>query len=166
MQPTIKTLTPKKLIGKKIIMSLADNKVVSLWQSFMPRRKEINNTVSSDLYSMQIYDDSFDFTQPTQEFDKWAAMEVTNFDAIPDGMEPFELVGGLYAVFFYQGLSTDTSIFRYIFGEWLVCSEYLLDNRPHFEILGETYKNNDPNSEEEIWIPIKAKTITNQSLKD
>jgi AraC family transcriptional regulator len=157
MQPTIQTLTPKKLVGKKIVMSLADNKVVSLWQSFMPRRKEINNTVSSDLYSMKVYDDSFDFTQPTREFEKWATMEVTTFDEIPESMESFELVGGLYAVFFYKGLSTDTSIFRYIFGEWLVSSEYLLDNRPHFEILGERYKNNDPNSEEEIWIPVKLK---------
>jgi AraC family transcriptional regulator len=157
MQPILKTLTPKKLIGKKLEMSLADNKTFSLWQSFMPRRKEINNTVSSDLYSMQVYDDSFDFTKPTQEFEKWATMEVTTFDEIPEGMESFELVGGLYAVFFYKGLSTDTSIFRYIFGEWLVSSEYLLDNRPHFEILGEKYKNNDPNSEEEIWIPVKLK---------
>ena len=141
-------------------MSLADNKTFQLWQSFMPRRKEIQNTVSTDLFSMQVYDVSYDFSQPTQEFEKWAAMEVTTFDAIPDGMEPFELVGGLYAVFLYKGLSTDTSIFRYIFGEWLVSSEYLLDHRPHFEILGEKYKNNDPNSEEEIWIPIKAKTVS------
>ncbi len=159
MQPTIKTLTPKKLIGKKITMSLADNKVVSLWQSFMPRRKEINNTISTALYSMQVYDESFDFTKPTQEFEKWAAMEVTTFDSIPERMEPFELVGGLYAVFFYKGLSTDNSIFQYIFGEWLVSSEYLLDHRPHFEILGDKYKNNDPDSEEEIWIPVKPKTV-------
>ncbi|MDP5096829.1 MAG: GyrI-like domain-containing protein [Flavobacterium sp.] len=36
-------------------------------------------------------------------------------------------------------------------------SEYQLDNRPHFEILGAKYKNNAPDSEEEIWIPIKRK---------
>jgi AraC family transcriptional regulator len=47
--------------------------------------------------------------------------------------------------------------FQYIFGTWLPNSEYVLDNRPHFEILGEKYKNDDPTSEEEIWIPIKAK---------
>jgi AraC family transcriptional regulator len=32
-------------------------------------------------------------------------------------------------------------------------SEYFLDNRPHFEVLGDKYKNNDPTSEEEIWKP-------------
>jgi AraC family transcriptional regulator len=41
--------------------------------------------------------------------------------------------------------------------EWLPNSAYALDDRPHFEALGEQYKNNDPNSEEEIWIPIKPK---------
>lgn len=40
---------------------------------------------------------------------------------------------------------------------WLPASDYNLDNRPHFEVLGEKYKNNDPTSEEEIWIPIKLK---------
>jgi len=34
-------------------------------------------------------------------------------------------------------------------------SDYELDNRPQFEILGQKYKNNDPSSEEEIWIPVK-----------
>jgi AraC family transcriptional regulator len=32
-----------------------------------------------------------------------------------------------------------------------------LDDRPHFEVLGEKYKNNDPTSEKEIWIPILPK---------
>jgi AraC family transcriptional regulator len=36
-------------------------------------------------------------------------------------------------------------------------SNYDLDDRPHFEILGDKYKNGDPNSEEDIWIPIKPK---------
>jgi AraC family transcriptional regulator len=37
---------------------------------------------------------------------------------------------------------------------------YFLDDRPHFEILGDKYKNGDPDSEEEIWIPIKQKNNT------
>ena len=50
-------------------------------------------------------------------------------------------------------------IFQYIFGTWLPTSIYTIDNLPHFEILGKKYKNNDPTSEEEIWIPIKLKGI-------
>jgi AraC family transcriptional regulator len=73
-------------------------------------------------------------------------------------METFVLKSGLYAVFHYQGLSTDNRIFVYILGTWLPNSMYDLDARPHFEVLGEKYKNGDPNSEEDIWIPIKPKS--------
>lgn len=158
MTPRIEILSEKKLIGKRLQMSLANNKTKELWQSFMPRRKEIQNNIGTDLYSMQVYDPFyFNTFDPNNLFEKWATIEVTNFDTIPDEMETFTLSSGLYAVFFYKGLNTNTQIFQYIFETWLPNSEYVLDNRPHFEILGEKYKNNDPNSEEEIWIPIKEK---------
>ena len=159
MNPEIKTLTEKKLIGKRIIMSFAENKTFELWRSFMPRRNEIINPISYDLFSIQLYDSSFNFNESDlhKTFEKWAAVEVSDFDIIPDGMETFTLQNGLYAIFYYKGLNTDTRIFQTIFGTWLPNSEYVLDARPHFEILGEKHKNNDPNSEEEIWIPIKIR---------
>ena len=137
-------------------MSLADNRTGELWKSFMPLQTEITNRVRDDLISMQVYKSSY-FTNfnPANEFEKWAAVEVADFDNVPGGMETFTLPGGLYAVFHYNGLSTDSSIFQYIFGTWLPKSNYLLDDRPHFEVLGNKYKNADPNSEEEIWIPVK-----------
>lgn len=126
----------------------------------MPRRKEIKNNLTTELFSIQVYPHAFDFSFSNfhAAFEKWAAVEVAHFDSIPAEMESHILTGGLYAVFDYKGLSTDTSIFEYIFGTWLPGSKkYLLDDRPHFEILGDKYKNNDPNSAEEIRIPIKPK---------
>ena len=158
MQPKIETLSSKKLIGKRVRMSLSNNKTGELWGSFMPRRKEIQNNLSSVFFSLQVYDRPVEAGNPNQEFEKWAAIEVSDFDAIPDGMEALVLPGGLYAVFHYQGSSVDTRIFQYIFGTWLPSSNYQLDNRPHFEILGDKYKNADPSSEEDIWIPIKQKS--------
>ena len=159
MQPRIETLSEKKLIGKHLTMTFANNQTFKLWQSFMPKRKEITNNLTSDLFSIQTYPSSFDFTfsDPHTEFEKWAAIEVSNDQIIPNDMETYTLIGGLYAVFLYKGLSTDTRIFQYIYGQWLQNSKYSIDNRPHFEILGANYKNNDPSSEEEIWIPIKLK---------
>ncbi len=155
MEPSIEVLTAKKLIGNRLTMSLANNKTGELWRGFMPRRKEIQNNLTSDLISMQVYDRPVDFSDFNQEFDKWAVVEVADFDSVPVGMETFTLPGGLYAVFHYKGSSMDTRIFQYIFGTWLPNSDYILDNRPHFEVLGEKYKNADPDSEEDIWIPIK-----------
>lgn len=158
MEPRIKTLKEKKLAGNHIVMSLANNKTGELWKSFMPRRREITNALNSDLISMAIYKPNhFADFKPTNEFEKWAAVEVSNFDNVPNGMETFTLTGGLYAVFDYKGSSTDVSIFQYIFTTWLPQSGYLLDSRPHFEVLGDKYKNASPDSEEEIWIPIKEK---------
>ncbi len=141
-------------------MSLGENKTFELWKGFMQRRKEIENNLTTELFSMRVYNESYDFINfnPSAQFEKWAALEVVDFNTIPDEMEAYVLPAGLYAVFFYKGLNTDTQIFEYIFGTWLPNSnEYVLDNRPHFELLGEKYKNGDPNSEEEIWVPIRAK---------
>jgi AraC family transcriptional regulator len=159
MQPQIKTLSPKNLIGQSITMTFANNKTFELWRQFMPRRKEIINAMSSDLFSIQVFDDSFSFKNfdPNTPFQKWAAVEVSSLDFVPNEMETYSLAGGLYAVFNYKGLSSDPQIFQYIYGVWIHASDYELDQRPHFEVLGENYKNNDPNSEEEIWIPIKLK---------
>jgi len=158
MEPRIEILKEKKLIGKHIVMSLADNKTAELWKSFMPRRKEVTNILTSEFISMAIYKPThfMDF-KPTHEFEKWAVIEVYDFDIVPNDMETFTLKGGRYAVFDYKGSSNDIRIFQYILGEWLPNSDFLLDDRPHFEVLGDKYKNADPNSEEEIWIPIKKK---------
>jgi AraC family transcriptional regulator len=160
MQPKIERIANKKLIGKRLRMSLAGDRTRELWQSFMPDRHKIKGTVSTNLFSMQIYDESFNFEvfDFEAQFDKMAATEVTDFAAIPAGMEAFTLDEGLYAVFIHKGAGTEGArTFRYIFGTWLPGSDYIIDNRPHFEILGPKYTNDDPNSEEEIWIPIKPK---------
>lgn len=155
-EPKIKTLETKKLVGIRMQMSITNDKTEELWRSFMPHRNDIPNRDSGDFISMQVYPSSyFNGFSPSKEFEKWAAVVVSAIDQIPEGMEVFDLEGGLYAVFQHKGISSDGSIFQYIFGEWLPQSEYNLDNRPHFEILSQNYINNDPESEEEIWIPVK-----------
>jgi AraC family transcriptional regulator len=157
MNPTIKTIPTIKFIGKNLTFTYTDYRVFELWSSFMLRRKEIQNAVGSDLYNIQINPENFDF-QPNTPFVKWAAVAVTNFEVIPDGMETLEIPEGLYAVFNYKGdQSNAAEFFNSIYTEWLPSSNYHIDNRPQFEILGEKYKNNDASSEEEIWIPIQLK---------
>lgn len=156
MQPRFEILKEKKLVGLNTTMNLIQNKTGFLWSQFVPKIKEINNRVTEDKISMQIYSpEYFKVFSPTKEFEKWATVEVENFENLPSDLKTFNLVSGLYAVFDYKGSSADNSIFQYIFSEWLPKSNYALDNRPHFEVLGEKYKNNDPNSEEEIWIPVR-----------
>ena len=160
MEPRIETLLPKKLVGKRIRMSVKGNRSYELWHGFMTRRKEITNSITTDLISMQVYDNltNFDHYNPDLEFEKWAVTEVAGFDSVPTGMECYTLEGGLYAVFDYKGTpDTFPAMLKYIFGTWLPGSGYALDHREHFEILGEKYKRDDPESEEEVWIPVQKK---------
>jgi AraC family transcriptional regulator len=159
MEVRIEALEEKKLLGKHISMSLSANKTAELWKGFMQRKKDILNNIGNDLYSIQVYDtDYFSVFDPEKEFVKWACMEVEDFTMVPFGMETFILPAGLYAVFLYRGAARQgASAFRYIFANWIPQSDYLLDNRPHFELLGEKYNNFAADSEEEIWVPIKLK---------
>jgi len=157
MQPKIQIFPETKFIGMNSQFSYSDYRIGELWGKFMPRRNEIRNALSVDLFNIQINPENFDFN-PQTEFVKWAVVPVSDFDFIPEAMQTLIIEEGLYAVFNHVGdTSKARETFGYIFGVWLSNSEYELDNRPHFEILGEKYKNNAPDSEEEIWIPVKRK---------
>lgn len=157
--PKIKTLSPKKLLGTSVITSLANDKTYTLWNGFMKRRKEISNAINNDLYSVQVYNQDFidgKFTSKTT-FEKWATVEVTGYENIPEAFEKLELPSGLYAVFIHKGSVQEfAKTAQFIYAEWIPKSEYQLDDRPHFEILGEKYKGPDSeDNEEEVWVPIK-----------
>ena len=155
MNPQIKTLPNTKFIGKTLSFTYANYRAFELWSSFMPRRKDIQNVIGFELYNIQINPIGFLFGM-NEPFVKWAAVSVANFDFVPEGLETLEIPEGLYAVFQYKGdQSNAPAFFNAIYTEWLPASNYKLDQRPQFEILGAKYKTNDPNSKEEIWIPVK-----------
>jgi AraC family transcriptional regulator len=160
MKPTIKKLGETKLIGNNIRMSFANNKTTVLWQNFMPRRKEITNSIGTALYSIELYGDPefFRTFSPMKEFEKWAAIQVSNFDSIPEGMNTLTIPSGDYAVFQYKGRPSEAvATHQFIYTQWIPNSEYQLDDRPHFAVMGENYKGEHPDSEEDFWIPIRKK---------
>jgi AraC family transcriptional regulator len=160
LQPRIEHLNETKLVGKNLQMSFATNQTPALWRSFMPHRKLIQHTVGNNLWGVQFYPPYFfkDFN-PETPFIKWAAVEVNSYKDITEGLETLTLEEGLYAVFLYKGLPGEAEeTYMQIFGLWLPNSEYELDTRAHFEIMGAKYQNGHPDSEEELWIPIKRRT--------
>ena len=146
-----------KIIGKRQTMSFANNTTGELFRSFMMQRMEIQNRANTDLLCVQNYPAGF-FRgfNPTVPFDKWAAAEVSSFDFVPEGMETFTIPSGMYAVFLFRGSNAQAmDFFAGIYTNWFPQSGYEVDQRPHFDVLGAKYKNNDPESEEEIFIPVK-----------
>ncbi len=158
VDPRITNSPQRNLIGMRLSMNLIENRTVELWSKSFPKLSHVKNRTSKDYISLQNYPKGYfkDF-DPTRNFEKWATVEVSEVTELPKEMEHFVLGEGDYAVFDYKGPSNDSKIFQYIFNEWLPSSPYELDNRPHFEVLGERYRSNDSNSEEEIWIPIQSK---------
>lgn len=156
MQPRIIQRKETKGIGRSLSMSLVHNRTRELWRSFMPLLGQIQNRVGPNFISLQVYPpEYYSAFSPNRKFKKYALVEVHDYSCVPEGMETFTLVGGLYAIFDYKGISSDPNIFQYIYKDWIPKSKFTLDDRPHFEVLGANYENNNPNSEEEIWIPIK-----------
>ena len=156
--PEIKTIASKKIVGLHITTSSANNTTPAMWRQFMPRRKEITNTISDELISMQVFDTSIPFADfdANTPFTNWAAVEVNSFNDVPLGMETHTIQGGKYAVYMYKGdLKKYFETRQYIMFTWLPQNGYQLDDREYFEILDERYKNGHPESEEEVWIPIK-----------
>ena len=101
-------------------------------------------------------------TQSNAQMLKFGVKAGANFASLEgdglEGLETYTIKGGLYAVFLHQGpASTFYVTFSKIFTDWLPKSDYEVDDREHFELLGKKYSNTNPDSEEEIWIPIKLK---------
>ncbi len=109
MQPKIVDIADRKLIGMRIKTSLSENKTFELWRKFKPQVKEITGRLTTDFYSVQVYGEDFNVENPTPNtmFEKWAAVEVSNFENVPHAMESYTLASGKYAVFIHIGTPND-----------------------------------------------------------
>ncbi|MBM9548328.1 GyrI-like domain-containing protein [Leptospira sp. 201903074] len=159
MKSEIVEIDQKIVIGMKLEMSLVENQTQSLWQKFIPKSKDIPNRLDSNLISMAVYSPGyFQSFNPSNRFIKWAGVEVSDASdkaTLSADLEIMKIPSGLYVRFLYQGLPSDAGPFyQSIFQEWIPNSGYRLDHRPHFEVMGDKYRNNDQSSEEMIFIPV------------
>jgi len=156
MQAEIFKIDTKIIVGIPIEMSLIENKTGDVFRSFMPRRNEVVNRSNMDVLDLKLYGSSyFQKFNPTNTFIKWAGVEVDQLAEIPGGMDTYTIEEGVYAMFMNHGLEENSNMFQYIFTEWLPSSEYVLDDRPHFDVLGEDYQKREEDAMSEIWVPVK-----------
>lgn len=153
--PTIVEFEGTLLCGASASMSLRSFAPWTVWAAYMPKLSRVLNRCNDDLISLRAFEEVPVFG-PTADpsFTYWGGAEVTSKN---EGFEHLEIPAGTYAVFHYTGPSKDSSIWRYIYSDWIPSSEWELDNRPHFERLGKKYSNDDPNSEEDIYIPVRPR---------
>ncbi len=159
MEPRLEIFPGKALTGMREDMSLSNDTTRSLWQRFRSFLVTISEKPPLNFYSVQRYPkDYFKDFDAARIFEKWAAVPADFLVEKADGLNNLIIPEGLYAVFIHRGAAvTARQTFEYIFSTWLPRSNYELDERPHFEQLDERYRNDDPDSEEEIWIPVRLK---------
>lgn len=154
----IEEVPPLTFTGFMQRTNLLSPGIPHLWKELRQRKQEIPGCVNDFFYSVQVYDspEYFRQFQPEQLFDRWAAVRVTEESPVPQGMQQLESPGGLYAVFLHKGTPAQfATTAQYIFGSWLPQSGYLPDNRPHFEQIPPGYRPDDPEAEEEVWVPVR-----------
>lgn len=159
MNPRLVKTEDILIIGMRAQMSFQNinEETGKLARQFMPRRKEVQNRVDSHTFSLQNYN-HFDFKafNPSLTFEKWVGVEISDASFVPEGMELLTIPAGNYLVFNYKGSAQGFPQFwQQLHGQWLPNSEFDLDNRPHFEKLPEGYNPMNPESEEEVWVPVK-----------
>lgn len=157
-EPEMVIMPAKKIVGFRRRINSSPQHTFMLWSAFMPLVRSIKHRADDALLSVQVYDKNTRYREfgPDTEFEKWAAVEVTRFEAIPEEMQTMEIPSGLYAVFLHKGpVSASADTFRFIFETWLPASPYIFDERPQFEVMDHRYKHKAPDSEETFWIPVK-----------
>lgn len=154
MNPKLVNISKKKVVGMRSTMHHQDyENIVALWKGFMPNRKDIQSVINEEFIAIQVYSD---FNSLEKPFDIWACVEVSDHNSIPNRMEAFEILEGEYVIFSQKGMDASRTYQR-IMTEWLPTSGYEIDDRSHFQIMGEKYKNGSPDSEEDFYVPVKSK---------
>jgi AraC family transcriptional regulator len=159
-EPKIINFPETRLIGSRIRMSFLNDRTSELWRGFRVVRPAITGRIGGESYSVKVYDASYSFSSfdPSAEFDKWAAVAVSDDAEVPDDLGSLIIPAGKYAEFTHVGPASAASrTFGYIFAEWLPASEFEPDLRPHFEILPEGYDPFDEKAEEKVLIPIRPR---------
>jgi AraC family transcriptional regulator len=154
MHPKTIHSSEKKVIGTQSTMRRNQyGNIIALWKRFMPQKIKIKNSVNDELIAMQVYSD---FSTLKKSFDIWACVEVSSLEALPEGMTGYTIPEGAYAVFLHKGTNA-AATYHQIMSQWLPNSSFEIDDRPHFQVMGEMYKNGSPDSEEDFYVPIRLK---------
>lgn len=160
IQPSIRQFDEVKLIGIRGKSTLGSNRIPDMWRSFSARIEEIKNRVEGFKgYGICEADPGFDLNKfnKNTESSHFIGVEVHSFNELPPGMVSKTIYSGKYGVFTHKGkISALQMTYDYIWGTWVLCSGFEIDQRDDFEFYDERFLGPDHDlSEFDIYIPIK-----------
>lgn len=146
-----------KLVGLQERIIMPNNTIPQLWERFMEKSSEIKDGVKTAWYGV-----ADNMASETYEFDETVALEVPNFDNVPEGMTTKVIAPQKYLVFTYKGkIMCDDGepklqkTYDYIYGKLLPSTEFLVDKSFNFELYDERFQPGSDDSEFDIYVPIK-----------
>ena len=155
MEPEIVTRSEMKVIGIARQYQEENLDLETLWSAFRPNVSQITNRVGSD--ALGIYEEYHESVNNVG-FTYICAVEVTDFNDVPEGMITRIIPEHLYAVFQHEGpISFLPETLKYIWGSWLPKSNYEYVEKPDFELYAPGIQPEDPDKILFLHIPITRK---------
>lgn len=149
---------PMKVVGMVIRTDTTKHEIPELWEKFIPRMEELEANSVPECSLGICLQDSIEENDEFTEFSYLAARVVRDDSLIPEGMEYYEVKGGLTAVFTHEGsLDTLADTYEFIYEKWLEESDYELAEGDELEWYDSRFIYNDPKSKLDIHIPVKLK---------
>jgi len=130
-----------------------NNEIITLWDDFIMRLKEIKNRTGSSRYG---YDTWTEKINETGEFIYVAGVEVEDDSGVPEGMVSIKIPSNRYAVFTIDSVLEDVhNTVGQIFSKWLPEAGLKVADNYDFEYYNENFKPDDHNSKIYFYVPIK-----------
>lgn len=132
MEPEIVTRPKTNAVGIATRYTEAELDYATMWMPFAPHAERLAHRVGSHFFG--IYEE-YEEEEDDVGFTYVCAMEVENFDNVPEGMVTRTLPEQLYAVFRHDDEAPSIpQTMKYIWGSWLPKSKYEYSERPDFEL--------------------------------
>lgn len=156
MQPRFVDLAELNLVGLPYFGTPAEGKFTETWHRFFEVEPSIQNRVDPKVcYGVELYDKDF---MPGQDWYYFPSVQVSSLADTPGLFFAKTFPACRYAVFAaVGGVPKLGEVFQFIYNEWLPASGYAMAYPWDFEVYGEQFKGDEPESVVEIYIPVKEK---------
>ncbi len=153
LEPRFEERPGFRFAGMMYTGSAEQGEIPQLWDKFVP----IMDTIPGRINTNVCYGVVNPFgPKEGREMDYVSAVEVEDFENVPEGMVAAEVPKAYYAVFTHKGpISRFMETVQYVYGEWIKDPGMKLGDTPHFELYDEKFKGDEEDSECYIYVPVE-----------
>jgi len=154
-EPSIVTRPKMLVVGQANHFVGKELSLKEVWSGFKPEMDQVPNRVGK--LGFGIYEAYYEDGKEVG-FTYWCAVEVANFDDVPERFQAREISEQSYALFTHHGpLPELYKTMKYIWGSWLPKSKYEYAPSPELEIYPANYMATEQDAQLQLYIPVTTK---------